>query len=77
MKNKSLGINAIYNIIYKILSVIFPLISTAYVSRVLLADGVGKVAAVNNNISYFLIFATLGIPVYGLREIAKKREKKL
>ena len=74
MKNKSLGINAIYNIIYKILSVIFPLISTAYVSRVLLADGVGKVAAVNNNVSYFLIFATLGIPVYGLREIAKKRE---
>lgn len=74
MKNKSLGKNALYNIIYKVLNVIFPLISTAYISRVLLADGVGKISAVNNNVSYFLILATLGIPVYGLRETAKSKK---
>ena len=71
MANKSLGKNAIYNIIYKVLNVVFPLISTAYISRVLLAEGVGRVSAVNNNVSYFILLATLGIPVYGLREIAK------
>lgn len=74
MNSKSLSKNALYNIIYKVLSVIFPLISMAYVSRVLFAEGVGRFAAVNNNVSYFLILATLGIPVYGLREIAKLRD---
>ena len=75
MGNKSLGRNALYNIIYKVINVIFPLISTAYVARVLLADGVGRVSAVQNNVSYFLILATLGIPVYGLREIAKSKDE--
>lgn len=75
MTRKSLGRNALYNIIYKVLSIIFPLISTAYVSRVLFADGIGRVNAVSNNVSYFLIFASLGIPTYGLREIAKRRDE--
>ena len=74
MEAKSLKSNAISNIIYKVLNVIFPLISTSYVSRVLLADGVGRISAVQNNVSYFLILATLGIPAYGLREIAKNRD---
>ncbi|SFG80523.1 flippase [Oribacterium sp. WCC10] len=74
MNSKSLSKNVLYNIIYKVLNVVFPLVSTAYISRVLLAEGVGRFAAVNNNVSYFLILATLGIPVYGLREIAKLRE---
>lgn len=77
MGNKSIGKNAIYSIIYKVLNVIFPLISTAYVSRVLLADGVGIVSAAQNNVSYFLILATLGIPVYGIREIAKIRDNNI
>ena len=74
MRQKSLGRNAFYNIIYKVLNVVFPMISMAYVSRILLADGIGRVSAVSNNVSYFLILATLGIPAYGLREIAKNRE---
>ena len=75
MKNNSLAKNAVFNIVYKVLNVFFPLISTAYVARVLSADGVGTVSAVNNNVSYFLILATLGIPAYGLREIAKYRDR--
>ena len=74
MIGKSLGRNAFYNIVYKVLNVIFPMISMAYISRVLLVDGVGRTAAVNNNVSYFLIFASLGIPTYGLRELAKRRD---
>ena len=41
---KSLAKNSIYNIIYTTVNIIFPLISSMYVSRVLMADGVGKVA---------------------------------
>ena len=74
MRQKSLGRNAFYNIIYKVLNVVFPMISMAYVSRILLAEGVGRSAAVNNNVSYFLILASLGIPTYGLRELAKRRD---
>lgn len=76
MQKNSIAKNAIFNVLYKVLNVLFPLISTSYVSRVLLSDGVGRVAAVNNNVSYFLILATLGIPAYGLREIAKNRDDK-
>lgn len=74
MNHKSLGINAFYSILYQALNVVFPMISMAYVSRILLADGIGRVSAVSNNVSYFLILATLGIPAYGLREIAKNRD---
>ena len=41
-----------------------------YVSRVLMADGVGKVAYAQNLASYFVILAALGTPVYGIRKIA-------
>ncbi len=75
MQNKSLSKNAFFNIMYKVLNIIFPVVSMAYVSRILLADGVGKIAAVSNNISYFMILATLGIPTYGVRELSKKRDE--
>ena len=37
---KSLAKNSIYNNLYKCSNFIFPLIVSAYVSRILLADGV-------------------------------------
>ena len=76
MNSKTLAQNAFFNIIYKVLNVIFPLITFAYVARILFASGVGRTAAVQNNISYFVLFASLGIPTYGIREIAKVRDKK-
>lgn len=72
--NKSLTKNAVINVIYKILDVIFPLISASYISRVLAPEGVGKVAYVQNIVSYFVMFAALGIPGYGTREIAQNRD---
>lgn len=76
MINNSLKKNAYFSIIHRTVNIIFPLISTAYVSRVLLADGIGRVSAVNNNVSLFLILSTLGIPAYGLREVSKYRDNK-
>lgn len=76
MKEKSLLSNYIFNTIYTLLNILFPLITTSYVSRVLLADGVGKVSFAANIVSYFLVIAQLGVPRYGPREIAKKRGSK-
>lgn len=76
MENKSLLKNAIFNVLYKLLNVIFPLISYAYISRVLLPEKLGSVAYAQNIVSYFIIIASLGIPSYGIREIARKRTNK-
>ena len=70
----NLAKNAAYNVIYKLLNILFPLITAGYIARVLSPLGVGRSFVVQNNVSYFVIFAVLGIPAYAIREIAKVRE---
>ena len=76
MKQKSIKVNAILNLIRTLMSVIFPLITFPYASRVLLPDGIGKVQFATSIISYFSLLATLGITSYGIREGAKLRDSK-
>lgn len=73
---KSLAKNSIYNIIYTVANILFPFVTSIYVSRILLPAGVGKVASAQNIASYFITIAALGLPSYGVREFAKIREKK-
>lgn len=68
---KSLLVNTIYNGLYNGLNIVFPLVTIPYLSRILGADGLGMVNYSRNIVSWFLIFASLGIPRYGVREIAK------
>lgn len=68
---KSLTKNSIYNAIYNFANVIFPLLITSYASRILQPSGIGYVNYAKNYSLYFVTFAALGIPNYGLREIAK------
>lgn len=74
MSSKSLLNNSLYNMLYKGLNIIFPLVTVTYVSRILLPTGVGKVSYAQNIAQYFVTLAALGIPNYGIREIAKRRE---
>lgn len=67
---KSLAKNSIYNIIYKCLNVVFPLVTAAWVSRVLMAEGIGKVSSAQNIVQYFTILAALGLPTYGTKVVA-------
>lgn len=62
------------NALLALSSVIFPLISFRYVSRILLPTGTGKVALATSVIAYFSMFAQLGIPTYGIRACAKVRD---
>lgn len=67
----SLKKNFIMNVLLTASSMIFPLITYPYVSRVLLPEGTGRVAFVLSVISYFSMVASLGIPTYGIRACAQ------
>ncbi len=73
MSQKSLTVNALLNMIKSISSIVFPLITFPYASRILLPEGMGKVNFANNITSYFVLIATLGIYNYGIRESTKLR----
>ena len=64
------------NSILTMSSFIFPLITFPYVSRILLPEGTGKVSFATSVISYFAMFAQLGIPTYGIRACAKVRDNR-
>lgn len=49
---KSMLKNSVFNIIYTASNILFPFITSIYVSRILLPVGVGKVASAQNIASY-------------------------
>ena len=70
----SLKLNFIMNALLSMSSIVFPLITFPYVSRILLPVGTGKVSFATSIISYFVIFSQLGVPVYGIRACAALRD---
>lgn len=75
-KQKSVTLNYLMNCILTASSMIFPLLSYPYVSKILQPEGMGKVAFANSFIAYFALIAMLGIPTYGIRACAKVRDDK-
>ena len=71
-----IGKNTIYSIIKSCSTVIFPLITFPYISRVLLAENVGKINFGNSVVSYFSLIASLGITTYAVRECSKVKKDK-
>ena len=76
MAKKSIAKNYLYNLRYQILTLILPLITTPYLSRVLGAEGIGIYSYTFSIVSYFILFGQLGISLYGKREIAYLQENK-
>ncbi|MGC4018002.1 MAG: flippase [Muricomes sp.] len=76
MKIKSVRFNFIMNFLLTVSQFVFPLITFPYISRVLQPAGTGSVAFAGAVISYFTMFAMLGVPTYGIRACAKVRENK-
>lgn len=68
--------NTFWIALNKIISILFPLLSYAYVSRTLGVDGIGKYNYVTSITSYFVLFAGMGISSYAIREGTKRRENK-
>ncbi len=75
-KKHSVTFNFIMNFILTASSVIFPLITFPYISRILLPVGTGKVASALGIVNYFSMVSMLGIPTYGIRACAQVRDDK-
>lgn len=70
MNKKSISKNYIYNLAYQILAIFLPLITTPYLSRVLGAEKIGIYSYTLSISTYFILFGSLGVALYGQREIA-------
>lgn len=66
----SLKKNYLYQSTYQLLLIIVPLVTTPYLSRVLGAAQIGVYSYTYSIANYFVMFATLGMSTYGVREIA-------
>ncbi|MDA2637643.1 oligosaccharide flippase family protein [Bacillus cereus] len=64
--------NYLFTVMYQLLLMITPFITTPYVSRVLKPQGIGIDAYVMSVVQLFLVFAILSIPLYGSRQVATK-----
>ncbi len=76
-KIRSVQFNFIMNAILTVSSFVFPMITFPYVTRVLLTEAYGKVTFAASVLSYFAMFASLGIPTYGIRACARVRNDRL
>ena len=73
-QKESLKKNYLYQSAYQVLTVILPMLTSPYVSRVLGAEGIGIYSYTFSIVTYFVLFAKLGLHNYGNRCIATVRD---
>jgi len=76
MRKKSIAKNYLYNLTFQIMTIILPLITTPYVSRALGAERIGIYSYTLSIVTYFVIVGSLGVSLYGQREIAYVQDDK-
>lgn len=76
MKNRSIGKNVIFNLFKTMSSIIFPLITIPYITRVLQVDNIGKINFGNSIVGYISLIASLGVSTYAIRECSRVRDDK-
>ncbi|WP_346677470.1 oligosaccharide flippase family protein [Erysipelatoclostridium sp. An173] len=74
--SSSIKKNFLYNAFYNVLTLILPLITTPYISRVMGAERIGIYSYAYSVAYYFGLFILLGLNNYGNRTIAGVREDK-
>ena len=77
MGQKSIVKNYLYNLSYQILIIILPLVTASYLARVLGPKGNGIYIYTYTIVNYFVLFGSLGISMYGQREIAYLQNDKI
>ncbi len=68
--------NYIYQFIYQLINIIFPILTLSYVSKVLGAENLGMYTYSFSIITYLILVSDLGIRNYGSRKVAYCRENK-
>ena len=77
MAQSSIKKNFIYQMVYEVLVIILPFITSPYVARVIGAEGLGTYSFSYSVAYYFVLFSMLGLKNYGNRSIAKVRDNKV
>ena len=70
MKSVKIVKNFIYNTLYQILVLVAPLITTPYISRILVVTNIGIYQYAQSIAHYFVLIGAVGTSLYGQREIA-------
>ncbi len=76
MSQLSIKKNFAYKSILTLSTYLINFITFPYVARVLGVERIGLVNFVDNTVNYFLLFATMGVGLLGVREIAAVKEDK-
>lgn len=76
MSSTSIKQNTVYNIIKTASTILFPVITFPYVSRVLQPENIGKINFGSSIVSYISLLATLGVTTYAIRECSKVKNDK-
>lgn len=63
--------NYLYNMGYKILVLLLPILTIPYISRIFLPEQIGAYSYTNSIVYYFSLIGTLGVMMYGNTQIAK------
>lgn len=74
MKEKSIKKNAVLSLAKMFFSMVLPLFTFPYISRVLGVEAMGQYNYASSYVGYFSLIAGLGVYSYGIREGAKVRE---
>lgn len=77
MNQTSIKNNLIYKSLLTIANPILGILTFPYISRVLGVGNIGLVNFVDNTISYFLLFASMGISTIGVRAIAASKNNQI
>ena len=70
MKKNSLRKNILYQLLYQVLTLITPLLTAPYISRILGAEKLGIYSYTLSIVNYFTMIAYLGVSNYGCKKIA-------
>lgn len=65
--------NYLWNVLYQLFVMIVPLITMPYIARTLGPAGVGINSYTNSIVQYFILFGSIGISLYGNRQIAYEK----
>ena len=73
MKKRILN-NISFNLLTKIITYVFSLLTLLYVTRVLRPETYGRISFASAVAGYFVMIASLGMPIYAMRTCAEQRE---
>ncbi|MBQ2639506.1 MAG: flippase [Bacilli bacterium] len=74
---KNVKANYVYNLLYQLLTIILPIITIPYLARTLGSEGNGIYGYTLSIATYFTLIGSLGIALYGQREIAYCQDNRI